>query len=184
MALVRSRIFFVAGIHGVGKSHFTNQLAEAVKIPHLSAGQLIAEHRRSAISADKRVVDVAQNQDALIAAIDASPLASGPFLLDGHFCVLNAKGTIENIPTDVFAKLSLVAALVLHDLPATIQERLRTRDGKQYPIDALKQLQDSELNHAQNVCTHLGVPLLTVLPTEHQSAIEFVTDGLQRANIA
>lgn len=177
------RLIFVGGIHGVGKSSFCSKLASALGLRHFSAGALIGDRREVAQSADKRVVNVNDNQDVLIEAVQAISISDSPVLLDGHFCVLNLSEELTRIPTQTFERLAPIAALVIHDDVQAIQERLRNRDGRNYSLAALGAYQDAELSHARTVCSIIGAKLCTLRPDMLPEALEFVTQELAIQNL-
>lgn len=152
-------IAFIGGIHGVGKSQFSSQLAEELGLKHASAGELISRQKREASKLDKKVRDVAANQDILIAAIQTSGLQDAKFILDGHFCLLDAAGSVKQIPLATFSALAPACVLVLTAEISVIRERLLARDGKDYPADLLNAMQQAEIAHAKYVCETLRIPL-------------------------
>jgi adenylate kinase len=162
--MAKQSIVFVGGIHGVGKSSFCSRLASALKAEHLNAGELISTWRQVTASVDKRVSEVAANQDALLGAIRAIPVRDSPILLDGHFCVLDSVGEITRISVQTFELLAPVVAVVIHDDVQRIQGRLRGRDNRSYPIEMLRTFQNAELTHAQHVCSAIGTELHVLGP--------------------
>jgi adenylate kinase len=68
---MRPRILFVAGVHGTGKTSLCRSISTKFDVAHCSASELIAQYRGIHFRPDRRVDDISQNQDALIAAIAA-----------------------------------------------------------------------------------------------------------------
>ncbi|MBK5007366.1 AAA family ATPase [Pseudomonas sp. S32] len=79
-------IVFVAGVHGVGKTHLCQALATKTGLRHATASQLIREATQSVSwKNDKVVTDIESNQDALIVAVDEIMQHEDVLILDGHF---------------------------------------------------------------------------------------------------
>lgn len=159
MNISELRIVFVGGIHGVGKSHFSNKVSRLLGVPILSASKLITHQQKRPAAIQKRVLDIPGNQDALIAAIEARPTVNGKFILDGHFCVLDSSDKIQKIQIETFQKLSPAAVVVLADNIDQIQKRLKIRDKRIFKKGMLNSLQEAELEHAKKVCNHLAIPM-------------------------
>ena len=178
MKINEFRIIFVGGVHGVGKSEFSNMVSHTLGISHLSASELISQQRKAPAAISKRVQDVGGNQDALITAIESHPIDGRKFILDGHFCVFDSLGMIQKIPIETFRKLAPVAVVVLLDEVDQIQERLRIRDKKNSQPELLKQLQNTEREHAEMVCSHLKIPMCLARSSEYERAIQFTTNHM------
>lgn len=167
-------IIFVAGIHGVGKTSFCQRVAEALAFDHISASTLIRRAQQRSSEQHKAVAAVAQNQDALISALQKHHWEAPVLLLDGHFCLLTTANTIELVPVATFREMSPVAVILLQEQVATIQQRLQARDSVGYPLDLLEALQTTETQQATLVCATLGIPLLTVTGGDVTEALDFI----------
>jgi len=168
------RIVFIGGIHGVGKTLFSERASKVVGVPRLSASTLITEQRKAPAAICKRVGNVGSNQTALIEAIESHPLQAKRIVLDGHFCVFDSSGSIVTVPTETFRRLSPVALVVLLEDVEVIQQRLRERDKGEFSVKVLTDLQNAERKHAEVVSRTLKVPLCLVGTSEHPKALEFV----------
>ena len=65
-------VFFVCGIHGAGKTTLCKKLSINLGIPFFSSSDLIRDFSKDAISDlrwDKRVKNVANNQQILVSAV-------------------------------------------------------------------------------------------------------------------
>lgn len=175
---------FIGGIHGVGKSHFSSQLGSILKMPYFSAGDLISKWKKDSAHPDKRVKDIVDNQDSLIAAIQELGLSSFSFILDGHFCVLDAAGNIQKIPMETFKALAPECVILLVDDVLAIQKRLYQRDGKEHPSDKLESMQRAETKYAGQVCEHLKIPIEILhspdVPRAKQFFLKITADRGQR----
>ena len=140
---------FVAGIHGVGKTHLASRAAPAVGMVHTSASTLIGEERAlTTWSDDKRVIDVDANQRALAAAVQRYNEAGTRLLLDGHFVLLTAASELTRLEVDVFASLNLDAVVVIEADPQTVAQRIKARDQRRVDVAHLREFMKAERNQA------------------------------------
>lgn len=106
-------IIFLAGVHGVGKSYLGEPAAKALGIAYRTASKLIREEKGAATWAiDKKTADIDSNQTALIQAV-SKLRAAGALLLDGHFVLRDAQGTITPLTARVFSQLNLKGVILL-----------------------------------------------------------------------
>lgn len=84
-------MIFISGVHGVGKSYFCDMVKQAIDINAYSASTLISKKKKSGFSSDKLIPDIDDNQQYLLQAVNELRAAEGNFILDGHFCLLNAE---------------------------------------------------------------------------------------------
>ncbi|MCM1099790.1 MAG: ATP-binding protein [Clostridium sp.] len=152
-------MIFLSGIHGVGKTFFCNLVKEELGIKSYSASQLIAEKRNKGFRADKFVSDIDDNQLLLIEAIDELRQSQEEFILDGHFCLLDACGKVTRIPYNTFELLKPDAIILLTEKPDIIAERRFQRDNIIQDICEIREFQETETQYAQEVSQNFGVPL-------------------------
>lgn len=155
-----AKLVFVGGIHGVGKSFLCTQLAEKLAATHRVAGDLLKEARQQALGPDKRVFDVAKNQDVLVEALEMTLRPGEKSLLDGHFVLVNGRMEIEEIPLRTFQAINPLGVVLVTDDPRKVAERLRERDGRFFESKFLDELQSRELAHASAICAALDIPFL------------------------
>ena len=125
-------MIFVSGVHGVGKSYFCNLVKDSVGIETYSASALIATKKRSEFAKNKLIPDIDENQQFLLWAVDELRTLCQNFILDGHFCLLNASGEVQRIPYGTFAMLKPDAIVLLTENPEIIASRRRKRDSIEY----------------------------------------------------
>ena len=152
-------MIFISGVHGVGKSYFCSLLKERLGISAYTASQLIAEAKQSGFSPDKKIADIDQNQLYLLEAVDSLRNKGKEFLLDGHFCLLNADGEITRIPENTFTRLNPDAIVLLTEDPDIIAQRRFERDQVEHKPHDIARFQDAEIEYASEVAARLGVPL-------------------------
>ncbi len=91
-------MIFISGVHGVGKSYFCDMVKTETGIESYSASTLITQKEHSGFSKDKLIPDIDDNQQYLLQAVSELRDSGENFILDGHFCLLNASGEITRIP--------------------------------------------------------------------------------------
>lgn len=156
------KCIFVAGIHGVGKTTFSNKLKSKLNIAHYSASQLIRDFDPELFFADKRVTDIENNQDVLINSIIQN-VPENFYILDGHFTLLKKDNAIEKIPKDTFKKLGITKTILLLEQPIIIHHRIKKRDNNKFlTLDEIDKMQQYELMHAKEVCDLYNIQLVTL----------------------
>ena len=154
-------IFFIGGVHGVGKSSCGQEVAERNGLEFFTASALIKAEQKSAIEENsKAVLDADLNQKLLIHGIRKMAKCNDKtVLLDGHFTLLQPSGAIIPIEVNVFEHLGLEGIVVFRDEPAAIYSRSQKRDGKAYSSTEIRIHQDMEINQAHRISSQLGIPI-------------------------
>lgn len=168
------QIVFIGGVHGVGKSSFVQKASSHLRIPSFSASELIRQYKRAAADVHKRVQNVEENQDALVAATRTLTVGAGYILLDGHFCVFDADGLVRIVPVDTFRALNVKSVVLLFDDADRIVERLKSRDKRDFDVQSIVALQSAEISHAEYVSKTLDIPLFVTRIKESEEAILFL----------
>ena len=170
-------VIFLAGVHGVGKGFLGAPVANALGISHFTASQLIREEKGQATwGTDKKTSDLDDNQLALIRAVAQRRLTHPSILLDGHFVLRDAQGILIPLATSVFKELYLTGVILLIEAESVIASRLALRDKGTPDVQAISELAEAELAHAQVVCTELGLPLAVI----HAPTLASLTDAAKR----
>jgi adenylate kinase len=154
-----SGLIFISGVHGVGKTTFCNELVNTYQIPAYSASRIISELKNQNFPSDKLIPDIDVNQALLIESLKDVKAREKTFILDGHFCLINEKGTISKIPETIFLKIGPIAFIVVTDTISNIVQRLKNRDNLDYELSFIEQFQDEEINHAKFLADKLDIPL-------------------------
>lgn len=161
-------IVFVGGIHGVGKSTFSKNLKKHIpKIELLSCSEVL----HWIDPTQKEVDDIPANQDRLINNLHKIVDIDKPYLLDGHFCLKNTNGEIENIPIETFRAINPELIILLEEDIEVVCKRLGDRDGKIYSLDLLTQMASSEYNRATEVAQELGIPIYVIRSSKFEQMI-------------
>lgn len=176
-------MIFISGVHGVGKSYFCNKVKEKLGIDTFSASKLISERKHSGFSRDKLIPDIDDNQQYLLMAVQDLNATGSDYLLDGHFCLLNADGNVTRIPKDTFIALNPDAIVLLTEKPKIIAERRRQRDGIDHNTDSIQQFQEEETTYAGEVAETLGIPLKVSSGADDlENTLDFVRETMRRIN--
>jgi adenylate kinase len=154
------RIYFVAGVHGSGKSQLCQELSRSLGVPHLRASQLIGYVPEPSDDTGKRVPDVQGNQDRLVAALRDRRPAGEDLILDGHFCLLDKAGRIVRIPAATFTSIDPLGIILVTATPHVIQARLERRDNVAYPLPTIETLIREEQAYAREIGGQLSRPVL------------------------
>lgn len=174
-------MIFVGGIHGVGKSFFCDIVKSELSIFTFSASELIAERKKTYFSNNKLIPDIDDNQLHLLSAISDLNSLGKQYLLDGHFCLLNAEGQVTRIPEKTFYDLHPNAIILLTENPDVIAERRKQRDGINYNLEDIGKFQDEEITYATEIANILGIPLLVSLgPKDQCKALDFIREKMGR----
>ncbi|MGZ5500735.1 MAG: ATP-binding protein [Nitrososphaeraceae archaeon] len=151
-------IVFISGVHGVGKGFLCSRINEEFGLPVFSASTLIKQLKKSEIDVNKQVIDVENNQDYLIMALNNLNPQSETILLDGHFCLNGSNGMID-VDIKTFKSMSLKSIITLYDNSEEISKRLLVRDGESLSIEAIDRLQKREIELAKITADQLNVKL-------------------------
>lgn len=154
-------MIFISGVHGVGKSYFCNLVKKTTGIETYSASTLIAEKKQSGFAKDKLILDIDDNQQYLLLAVDEIKNAGKNFILDGHFCLLNASGDVQRIAYNTFTMLKPDAIILLTERPDVIVSRRRERDNIEVTTQSIENFQQEEKAYATEVAADIGAKLFT-----------------------
>lgn len=172
--MINYNISFIGGIHGVGKTTFCKLLTERMGYLHYSASSLIKEYKN--LEKDKKVDKVNKNQDILITAIKKTFNIQNNYILDGHFCLLDTKNQIIEVPFSTFKTLNLKKIIVLKDSSCNIHEKLLKRDGINYDIDLIEDFQNRELSYSKKIANLLNIPYKVFdIDSDIDEIINFIT---------
>lgn len=154
------RVLFIAGIHGSGKSTLANALSAAHGVTAYAASELIKFQPSDADFTGKAVADLDENQERLLASIAELSLRLESLIVDGHFCLLDSRHTVQHVPESVFRRMAPVAVLLVREDLRTVYQRLAARDGVGTPMPLLTALDLAELHQATKISNTLGVSLM------------------------
>ena len=170
--VVEKKTIIVAGIHGVGKTTFTNKYM----VPNgwnCYAASHIIKNFSGAVNFDKKTnqKDILNNQEKLIIGMAEITEKVCNVCLDGHFTLLNSQGEITSIPSEVFHKLNPSGIILLEDSVANIQRKIHGRSGDLWESDLIELFQKEELSRAALFSSECGIPVITIDLTENTRQI-------------
>lgn len=152
-------MIFISGVHGVGKSYFCNIVKERLDMDSYPASKLIAEKRKAGFDKDKLIPNIDENQQYLLVAVDELRQNSSNFILNGHFCLLNASGKVTRISLETFTTLHPDAIVLLTEKPEIICRRRKERDNIDISVESVKEFQDEEKKYAEEISLLIGAKL-------------------------
>ena len=172
-------IIFIGGVHGVGKTTFSQKISKVLMLPAYSAGHLIRNHKGRASSGDKNVANVSDNQDALVEAVRLLKMHGKTIILDGHFCVRDKVSVITRIPLSTYEALQIKLILILEEEAVIIQERLQARDDTYQDCQDIDLLQNAEVEYGKEVAMTMRIPIQVCRNTQIDEAFAFIRANLQ-----
>lgn len=172
-------IFFVCGIHGVGKTAICKEAASGMGVPCFSASELIRTQDASALGHSKLVKNLDHNQNILIQAVQAKINKHNYVLLDGHTTLFTEVG-ISKIPIDVFQALHIECIVALYRAPTAISDFLFKRDNTRLDIEAITEHQEAEISYAINIAENLDVSFWTQKEPETAQLQMLIASWLKR----
>ncbi len=176
-------MIFVSGVHGVGKSFFCDMVMESLGYPTYSASDLITKRKKVGFSKDKLIPDIDINQDYLLSAVEDLNKKIPYYLLDGHFCLLNANGQVQRIPQSIFTSLNPDVIVLLTENVDVIIQRRKTRDDLLYSNKEIELFQDEEIAYAKEIATILKIPIFISPGADCTDvALKFIQTTMRRIN--
>lgn len=173
IVMPNQNIIFVGGIHAVGKSTFIDYVRKiASNIEHLSCSALLNWENPE----DKEVEDVMSNQERLINALNNVVDIDKPYLIDGHFCLLDQNHNIVPVDFAVIKAINPRRIFLLAEDIKVIHNRLLSRDGKDYDLSLLAEMSAKEQELAVNFSTQYDVPLLILRADEYDKVDTIVKE--------
>jgi len=168
-------LFFIGGVHGVGKGTICHEISNRTNLVHISASDILKWEEVSERE-NKKVANIQDTQDRLTAGLGEILEKSKSYLIDGHFCLLNSKGSVEKIPIKTFEKISPKLIAVATTGIDVIKNRLKKRDGEIYSHDLLKDMQMLEVLHAKEVSRALKIPFIEVKDGNYVKLIKLINN--------
>ena len=168
------RIFFLGGIHGVGKGTLCKSLSSRLNIECLTASKLIKWAEINEDPINKSVNNIDSTQERLIVALNSYCEEKRTYVLDGHFCLLDKKKEPARVSEEVFIKINPEVLLLLTAPSQTIKQRLEQRDNKSYDIRLIERMQEIEISHAKCISNLLNRELKIFSYDKSDSVIEYL----------
>ena len=153
-------ISFVGGIHGVGKSTICKSICEKFNINYLSASEVLKWSKLNTDINNKKVDDISFTQYLLINGLNDKVNKNAHYILDGHYCLFNKEGNVERIPFDTFQKINPASLHVITGNIDEIKKHLEERDQRPYSYKLLEEMQDAEIEYANEISQRVKKPLV------------------------
>lgn len=174
-------LIFISGVHGSGKSYFCKKVKAELGIEVFSASLLIAESKQAGFSKDKLIPDIDENQKYLLLAIQKLNTAKSPYLLDGHFCLLDGQGSVTRIPKETFSALKPIAIVLLTEKSNVIAERRKQRDNIDHDVCKIEAFQSEETGYAIEIAEELGIPIkISIGESDLDDTLDFIRATMRR----
>lgn len=172
-------MIFVAGVHGVGKTFFSNQVSKKLKLEVFDASQLIEKEKNKKFLKSKRVKEPNSNQQCLIDAVECIKLHNKSFILNGHFCLIDKQGKIVRLEKNVFKALAPDKIILLEEEPAIIVQRRFERDNEKIDINFVRMFIDIERTYAYQIAEENKIPILTISPIiDYEKVLWFIGSNI------
>ncbi|WP_332604744.1 ATP-binding protein [Acinetobacter sp. ESBL14] len=157
---MENHLFFIAGVHGVGKGTLCKEFAKRLPADHLVASDLIRKKRD--LNNSKIVTKALSNQEILLEEFKKHDSSFPYILLDGHSCLLDSNKNLIKLPIDLFKELKIKKILLLISEPELIHKRLIQRDGDKaiLTVKDLSLLQQAEKEHSKFISKELDIPFI------------------------
>ena len=160
-------MILLTGIYGSGKSTLCKKISSQTVIRHIRASDLIYHERQVVHPQDKRIGQIAENQQYLLKGFKKIKYSANPIVLEGHLCLLNKQHEIEYISLSIIQQLNISAIILLTADVHCVQNRLLTRDNVLYTIDELTALQEAEKIYTSQIMNILHRPVLVLNDSEN-----------------
>ncbi|MFH6962292.1 ATP-binding protein [Flavobacterium plurextorum] len=166
-------IFFIGGIHGVGKGTICKEIASKSELIHITASEVLKWSEISS-SDNKLVENISSTQEKLIFGLNNLVDRDKNYLLDGHFCLLNSLNAPCKIDEETFNILNpRVISIVIDDVEK-IAKRLENRDDKKYDIKVLNELQNMEIDYAKYLSRKYSVPYIEITDNNYKQLLNII----------
>ncbi|WP_417590955.1 ATP-binding protein [Owenweeksia hongkongensis] len=159
---MKKKIIFIGGIHGVGKGTVCNLLCDRFKLEHFSASELLKWSEISS-KTNKKVQNIDQTQTRLLNGIERHITDNRLSILDGHLCLLNNFGVPEKVAEEVMIKISPQLIGVVTENLQVVKDRLEARDGVEYEISSLEEMQALEIAQGKKLANLLDINFVEII---------------------
>ena len=166
-------IYFIGGIHGVGKGTICKEITSRTNLSHITASEVLKWNEISLLE-NKLVENISSTQDRLIYGLENLIVESKEYLLDGHFCLLNSFGVPSKINEETFDIINPKIILVVIDDVQKIIERLESRDHKKYDVEVLTELQEMEIEYGKYLSKKYCVPYIEIVNNNYERFLDIL----------
>ncbi|WP_445451304.1 AAA family ATPase [Enterococcus faecalis] len=150
---------FLSGIHGVGKTTLANRINEVYPIYKKSVSDLIRSAGKGIEENDKSTSDIDNNQLLWKEELNRFPLKNKILMLDGHFSLLNQENEVVPLAFETFEGTNMKKIILKKEKSIIIQDRLKNRDNRSYPIELIDSFQLMEEKRANLYAKINSIPI-------------------------
>ena len=166
-------IYFIGGIHGVGKGTICKEIVSKRELIHITASENLKWSEISS-STNKLVENISSTQEKLIFGLNNLVDKNKKYLLDGHFCLLNSLNIPCKVDEKTFDILNpRIISIVLDDVEK-ITKRLENRDDKKYDIRILIELQKMEMDYSKYLSNKYSVPYIEIRNNNYEDLLNII----------
>jgi len=168
--VIKPTTIFIAGVHGAGKSTFS----QTYLLPHglyCTSASLIIHQNDGDVTKDKRANNIVDNQTKLLTGLNTIREKYCDIALDGHFTLINGEHKIEPIPMQTFYGIKPDGIIILRCPSEIIAQRLFQRDATSWSVNFIDRFQKRETSTALSFARDNDIPFLIVDSDECASNI-------------
>lgn len=170
-------LVFIGGIHGVGKGTICQKICTETNLIHITASDILRWDELSKPDS-KKVANIQDTQKRLLAGLRKIIGNNETYLLDGHFCLFNSKGEVEEVPKETFKQINPILVAIVIDDVEQIQARINRRDKRLYDNETLEKMQITEIEYSEKIALLLNVPLIIIKNCNYQPLIKLYEAGI------
>lgn len=168
---IASKVIFIGGIHGVGKTCFRNKFLRPAGWYGISASEIIKQ-KSGEVNSNKRVTKVKSNQELLKEGLVTIKQNFYKVALDGHFSLINVTGEVTLVPEDIFTEIKPSVIIILTAPIDIIQSHLYKRDNQKYSRRFISSFQKKEIKYAKKIAKLLCIPMIVIDSTEQVALLQ------------
>ena len=155
-------MILVCGIHGSGKDQYSNNLKLKKDMNTYTASQLINQTLPLRQYKTKKIDQIDSRQHILLETMKEIVLHEENFILNAHLCLINEKGEVERISTDVFKNMPITEIHLVECSAKEIEQRMYRRDEISWDIRFIQSFLEEEKKYAIELSQLLNVTLSVI----------------------
>lgn len=159
--VIPSSLLFIAGIHGAGKTFFSEKYLTPSGW-HCSSASSIIKNNNGIVRNNKMVTELQKNQEKLLCGIRNLRLQYSDIAIDGHFTLINEVGSISRVPQETFLGIAPKYIILLTAPCELIKQRLEMRDHCVWDLEKIENFQTQEQQYATAFANKYSIPIATI----------------------
>lgn len=170
-------MILVCGIHGSGKDQYSNNLKLKKDMNTYTASQLINQTLPLRQYKTKKIDQIDSRQHILLETMKEIVLHEENFILNAHLCLINEKGEVERISTDVFKNMPITEIHLVECSAKEIEQRMYRRDEISWDIRFIQSFLEEEKKYAIELSQLLNVTLSVINTSSDNKKKHYFTDS-------